>query len=164
MSRMVVVAAVVIALSAELGPCPDCGRVAAAKQGASHDCVRFQSPGRLAAGMSFWTAPVRGLEFRLSDDWDISVGPASETRMDYLWVVSPPVQTAPHRMIGSGYGLTARQSARIERPLRFVLTRVDYDAARAAIDQRPAAEALKRMDQLGQVACRLSSPIIRSAT
>ena len=151
MSRMVVVVATaLIALSAEVGLCPEGGRVAAAKQGASDDCVRFQSPGKLAAGTSFRTALLRGLEFRLSDAWDIGVGPASEPMMDYLWVVSPPLRTAPHRMIGSGYGLTARQSARIERPLRFVLTRADYDAARAAIDQPPADETLKRMDQLGR--------------
>ena len=121
-----------------------------ARQGASDDCVRFQSPARLAAGTPFRTALLRGLEFRLSDGWDISVGPADEPTMDYLWVVSPPLQTAPHRMIGPGYGLTARQSARIGRPLRFVMTRADYDAARAAIDLRSAEETLKRLDQLGR--------------
>jgi len=150
-----VVAATWIAVSSDLGVYPKAGpiaadRAAAAAQGASGDCVRFQSPARLAAGTPFRTALLRGLEFRLSDGWDISIGPVSEPTMDYLWVVSPPLQTAPHRMIGAGYGLTARQSARIQRRLRFVLTRADYDAARAAIDLRSAEDTLKRLDQLGR--------------
>ena len=70
--------------------------------------------------------------------------------MDYLWLVSPPLQSAPHRQIAAGYGLTARQSAVIPRPLRFVLTKADYDAARAAIDGNSAEETLKRMDELGR--------------
>jgi len=115
------------------------------------DCVQFQSPARLAAGTPFRAALLRGLEFRLSDAWDISVGPVGDTALDYLWVVSPPLRTAPHRMIGAGYGLSARDSARIERPLRFVLTRADYDAARAAIDDtRSAEQTLRTLDRLGR--------------
>src|SRR6185503_9397918 len=96
-------------------------------------------------------ALLRGLEFRLSEAWDISVGPVGDTALDYLWVVSPPLRTAPHRMIGAGYGLSARDSARIERPLRFVLTRADYDAARAAIDDtRSAEQTLRELDRLGR--------------
>jgi len=53
-------------------------------------------------------------------------------------------------MIGPGYGMTARESARIERPLRFVVTRADYDAARAAVDLESAEETLKRLDKLGR--------------
>ena len=114
------------------------------------DCARFQSPARLAAGMPFRAVLLHGLEFRLSANWNISVGPVEEPTMDYLWVVSPPLRTAPHRMIGPGYGMTARQSARIERPLRFVLSRADYEAARAAIDLESAAETLKQLDRLGR--------------
>ena len=115
------------------------------------DCVQFQSPTRLAAGTPFRAALLRGLEFRLSDNWDISVGPVGNTGLDYLWVVSPPLRTAPHRMIGAGYGLSARDSARIERPLRFVLTRADYDAARAAIDDtRSPEQTLRTLDRLGR--------------
>jgi hypothetical protein len=115
------------------------------------DCVQFQSPARLAAGTPFRAALLRGLEFRLSSSWDISVRPIGQAALDYLWLVSPPLQTAPHRMIGPGYGLSAQDSARIERPLRFVLTRADYDAARAAIDGRlSGAETLRRLDQLGR--------------
>lgn len=117
---------------------------------ASSECVRFQSPGQLAAGSPFRAMLMRGLEFRLSPDWDIGVGPVDEPNMDYLWVVSPPLQVAPHRLIGPGYGLTARESARISRPLRFVLTRSDYDAARAAITNPSGEETLKEMDRLGR--------------
>jgi hypothetical protein len=70
--------------------------------------------------------------------------------MDYLWLVSPPLQSAPHRVIGRGYGESARSSARIERPLRFVTTRADYDAALTAIDLPSAGDTLKRLDQLGR--------------
>ena len=126
------------------------GGAASSVQRAQSDCGRFQSPGRLAAGTPFRSPLLRGLEFRLSAGWDISVGPAAEPTMDYLWLVSPPLQTAPHLMIGPGYGMTARESARIERPLRFVMTRADYDAARAAIDHRRAEETLKQLDQLGR--------------
>jgi len=120
-------------------------------QAAATDCARFQSSARLPAGTPFRTVLLRGLEFRLSASWEISVGPIEEAALDYLWLVSPPLQTAPHRMIGPGYGLSARDSARIERPLRFVLTRADYDAARAAIDsQQSAEETLRRLDQLGR--------------
>jgi hypothetical protein len=119
--------------------------------GPGTDCVQFQSPTRLAAGTPFRAALLRGLEFRLSDGWDISVGPAGEATVDYLWVVSPPLRTAPHRMIGPGYGLTARESAGIDRPLRFVLTRADYDAAKAAVDRtQPADETLRELDRLGR--------------
>jgi hypothetical protein len=113
------------------------------------DCVRFESPGKLAAGTPYRATLLRGLEFRLSADWNISIGPL-EDATDYLWVASPPLRTAPHRMIGAGYGLTARQSARIERPLRFVLTRADYEAARVAIDLESATDSLKRLEQLGR--------------
>jgi len=119
-------------------------------QAAATVCAPFQSPTRLAAGTPFRAALLRGLEFRLSASWNISVGPVEEPTMDYLWLVSPPLQTAPHRMIGPGYGMSARESARIERPLRFVVTRADYDAARAAIDLQSAAETLKRLDRLGR--------------
>ena len=46
--------------------------------------------------------------------------------------------------------MTARESACIERPLRFVVTRADYDAARAAITLASAADTLKRLDALGR--------------
>lgn len=125
------------------------GQTALTTQKVDAECAGFQSPGRLPAGTPFRARLVRGLEFRLSPDWNISVGPVDEPKMDYLWVVSPPLQTAPHRMIGTGYGLAARESAQIDRRLRFVVTRAQYDAARAAIKLESAAETLKRLDQLG---------------
>jgi hypothetical protein len=119
--------------------------------GPGTDCVQFRSPTRLAAGKPFRAALLRGLELRISDGWDISVGPVGEATVDYLWVVSPPLRTAPHRTIGPGYGFTARESARIDRSLRFVLTRSDYDAARAAIDDtRSADQTLRELDRLGR--------------
>lgn len=98
------------------------------------DCVSFKTPGRLAAGQSF-TAPIgRGLEIRLIGEsrgaWSITAGP-SGTSDDYLWVVSPPFRTAPHRMIGSGYGIQAVESARLSpRRFRFVTSPREYNDAR----------------------------------
>ena len=120
-------------------------------QASATDCVRFQSPARLPAGTPFRAVLFRGLEFRLAADWQVTVVPSDEPTLDYLWVVSPPLRTAPHRMIGAGYGLTARQSVGIERPLRFVLTRAEYEAARAAIDsQQDAGITLKELERLGR--------------
>jgi hypothetical protein len=112
-------------------------------------CVRFQSAGRLLAGTSFRADLLLGLEFRLSSDWSISVGPKGEPALDYLWVVSPPLRTAPHRIIGPAYGMTARDSLKIERPLRFVLTKPEHSAAIAAIALQ-SDETLKQLDQLGR--------------
>lgn len=117
------------------------------------DCVRFESSGRLQAGASFRADLQRGLEVRLLPErgwpaWNISVGPKGKAELDYLWVASPPLQTAPHRVIGPAYGMTANESLRIERPLRFVLTKSDHTAAIAAIELQ-SAETLNRLDLLG---------------
>lgn len=123
-------------------------------QAGDRDCVRFESSGRLQAGASFRADLQLGLEFRLLPDrgwpaWSISVGPKGNVELDYLWVASPPLQTAPHRVIGPAYGMTASDSLRIERPLRFVLTQSDHTAAIAAIELH-SAETLKRLDLLGK--------------
>jgi hypothetical protein len=112
-------------------------------------CARFQSDGRLQVGTAFRADLLLGLEFRLSPDWSISVGPKGEPDLDYLWVVSPPLQMAPHRIIGPAYSLSARDSLRIERPLRFVLTKSDHSAAVAAIGLQ-SDDTLRRLDQLGR--------------
>lgn len=114
------------------------------------DCVKFQSPAKLSAGSPFTARLQRGLEFRLSKDWVISVGPASDHSLDYLWLVSPPLRMAPHRMFGKGYGLTAAESAKLNRSLRFVLNQQDYGAATQAISLPDAGETLKQLDALGR--------------
>ena len=118
------VTTVIVAASVAFGPCLKAEAAGgqlpvvapSSTQAVSSDCVRFQSPTRLPSGTPFRAALVGGLEFRLSRDWEISVGPLTEPDRDYLWVVSPPLRTASHRVIGPGYGVTARESARIERP------------------------------------------------
>ncbi|GMV21562.1 MAG: hypothetical protein AMXMBFR57_15110 [Acidimicrobiia bacterium] len=114
----------------------------------------FQSAGRLAAGTSFRSDLLLGLEFRLTAErtwpaWHISVGPKGQPDLDYLYVVSPPLQTAPHRVIGPAYGMSARDSLKIERPLRFVLTQADHAAAVAATTLQ-SEETLKRLAVLGK--------------
>lgn len=115
------------------------GSVLAISGGQPLRCVTFATPGRLSAGQSF-NAPIgRDLEFRLSADnrvWLIRVGPAG-TMLDYLWVVSPPFQTAPHRQIGEGYSLTASQSARLSRirRFRFVTSAEAYERAVATYER-----------------------------
>jgi hypothetical protein len=123
-------------------------------QAGDRNCVRFESSGRLPAGAPFYADLQLGLEFRLLPNrgwptWNISVGPKGKADLDYLWVASPPLQTAPHRVIGPSFGMTARDSLRIERPLRFVLTKSDHTAAIAAIELQ-SAETLKRLDLLGK--------------
>jgi hypothetical protein len=100
---------------------------------AAQDCVPFETPSRVLARDSF-TAPIgKGLEFRLRPEpagtWNITVGPAG-TPLDYLWVVSPPFQIAPHRQIGRGYHLSATESAQLSpRRFRFVTTPQEYEEA-----------------------------------
>jgi hypothetical protein len=104
-------------------------------------CVSFETPSRVLAGESFTTPIGKGLEFRLRAEragiwiWNITVGPTA-TRLDYLWVVSPPFQTAPHRQIGPGYNLSAPQSAQLSpRRFRFVTTPQEYDDAVALVER-----------------------------
>lgn len=108
----------------------------------SGECVRVASNGRLARGATFVSPLPLGLELRIkpglvvsaanvccyADGWDITVGPAGRSD-DYLWMVSPPYQTAPHRKIGAGYGLSNEESVQIEREFRFVLRQPDYERA-----------------------------------
>jgi len=103
------------------------------------ECVSFTTPRRLEAGRSFSRSIGHGLAARLTWDgtasWDIAVGKTG-TAGDYLWVVSPPFQTAPHRQIGPGYNLTARQSARLSpRTFRFVMSQRKYEDAKQLVER-----------------------------
>lgn len=105
----------------------------AAQPVARMDCTPFSSRGRLAEGADFRLALPRDLFVHLRAEgafgWAISVQDR-DGKEDFMWVVSPPFQSAPHRQIGPVYGLTARESAQFERRLRFVLTSEDYVRAR----------------------------------
>lgn len=57
-----------------------------------------------------------------------------------MWVVTPPFQTAPQRMIGAGYNVTAKQSAQIPRELRFVLNERGYALAALLYELEPASQ------------------------
>jgi len=108
---------------------------------------------------------LRNLEFRLSPHfardqkphgWSISVGPVAEAG-DFLWVVSPPYQTAPQRIIGAGYGLTAAESVQIQRQLYFVLDQSDYDRAAAIVEREPASDTKReKIARLGKGSLDLS--------
>jgi hypothetical protein len=105
----------------------------------SEQCVSFETRSRLLAGHAFTTPIGKGLEFRLRSEragtWDIIVGPAG-TPQDYLWLASPPFQTAPHRQIGEDYNLSATESARLSpRPFRFVTTAPEYEEALALYER-----------------------------
>jgi hypothetical protein len=129
---------------------------------APQECIALSSKGRVLSG-SLFSAPLgRGLEFRLVPDlynadgkpsgWSILVTPAGEPGRDFLWVVSPPFQTAPQRIIGNGYGTAARESIQIERHLRFVLSDADYEAAVQMIDMNLAEpeKLLAGLEALGR--------------
>jgi hypothetical protein len=118
------------------------------------ECARFTSNGRLNHGAAYEAALPRGFRLHLRPDgdlgWDISVEQPGSEIHDYMWVVSPPLRTAPQRKIGPGYGLQARDSAGFERDLRFVLSDADYREAVKAIDDPDAADTLKQLQRLGQ--------------
>jgi hypothetical protein len=115
------------------------------------DCVSFASQGRLQAGTPFSYPLPSGLELKLTTDWDITVVSSDQPDVDYLWVGSPPLRTAPQRRIGPAYGMSARESVGFGRDLRFVITSEDYRAAREAIDSnRPTGEILRRLEELGK--------------
>jgi hypothetical protein len=101
------------------------------------ECVEFASPPQWRPGIVFRATLPRGLELRV--DGDIKVGPVSEPRRDYLWLVSPPLQTAPQRIIGGGYNLTAEQSVKIPRSLHFVVTEADYQRMFRVVATGPPA-------------------------
>jgi len=124
------------------------------------NCVKFSSPGRLSAGTLFKLPVAPDLELRLRPDgdsgWQVTVGPRRGGSADYLWVVSPPFQTAPHRVIGAAYGVTARQSAQLERRFRFVLNAADYETARKIVNTEQAGETkLATLNALGRGTMRL---------
>jgi hypothetical protein len=108
-------------------------------------CVTFATSPPLSAGESFRKPIGKGLEVRIKWDgrsaWIVTAGPVGSLD-DYLWVVSPPFHTAPHVVIGEGYGVTASQSAQFSpRRFRFVTTATEYRRARDVADaaQRDAA-------------------------
>lgn len=124
------------------------------------NCVKFSSPGRLNAGTLFKVPVAPDLELRLRPDgdsgWQVTVGPRRDEFADYLWVVSPPFQTAPHRVIGAAYGTTARQSAQLERRFRFVLNAADYETARKVVETEEAGNTkLATLNALGRGTVRL---------
>jgi hypothetical protein len=97
------------------------------------ECVQFGAK-QVRAGTSFAFPLPSGLEFRLpyaSGSWSIVVGPRDDPGADFLAPASPPFRSAPHRVIGPAFGVTAEESVRVSpRVLRFVLSRRDAQAAR----------------------------------
>lgn len=139
----------------------DCEQVAPIverRTDAGETCARF-GPVTVSRGQSL-AVPIPGaLTFSLRPDgalgWGLAVGPTTATEgavspRDFLWPASPPFQTAPHLIIGAGYGLTSEESAALPRDLRFVLTSTDYEAALAAASARPLDA-----DRVTQVLARL---------
>jgi hypothetical protein len=120
---------------------------------ADRECVQFGAK-QLRVGTSFTYPLPGGLEFRLpyrDGGWAIVVGPREDAEADFLAPVSPPFRSAPHRVIGAGFGVTPADSVRVSpRILRFVLSRRDAQAAR---DMASAAlvgdvQRIKDLDRL----------------
>jgi hypothetical protein len=127
------------------------------------ECVQFGAK-QLRAGASYAYPLPSDLEFRLpyqGSGWSISVGPRDDREADFLSPVSPPFRSAPHRVIGSGFGVTAEESVRVSpRVLRFVLTRRDAQAARdiASAALVGDVQRLKDLDKLvtGTITLRIT--------
>ena len=119
------------------------------------ECAQFGAK-PLRAGSAFVHPLPAGLEFRLPFDgrsWSISVGPRGDPEADFLAPVSPPFRSAPHLIIGSGYGVTALESVGVSRrELRFVLSRHDAQAARdiASAARVGDLQRLKELDRLAR--------------
>jgi hypothetical protein len=110
-------------------------------------CMSFTSPARLDPETPFRLTLFRDYELRVHGT--IAVGPRSAPEDDYLWIVSPPLQTAPHRFIYPSYGLSPDASARIDRSFHFVLGQPDYDKVLALYRAgTPAAEYLDLLAHL----------------
>jgi hypothetical protein len=127
--------------------------LSAAPVEADRECVQF-SVKELRAGSSFTYPLPSGLEFRLpfaDTSWSITVGPRDDRDADFLAPVSPPFRSAPHRVIGPGYGVTAEDSVGVSlRTLRFVLNRHDAQVARdiasaALVGDLPRLKELDRL-------------------
>lgn len=67
-----------------------------------------------------------------------------------MWVVTPPFQTAPQRMIGAGYNFTANDSVQMPRVLRFVLNDHDYALAMLLHDFQGSTRKLTAFRALGK--------------
>jgi hypothetical protein len=135
-----------------------------------YDCVTFKSRGRLRENEPFSAKLMRGLEVRLVAEgqygWQIVVNPVGDKRVDYVWPVSPPYQTAPQLKLGPGYGLTAAESVGFKRELRFTLTTEDYrtafDAAsRGPRDTHEVEEMLRRL-RTGTLALEVTGFSVRT--
>jgi hypothetical protein len=130
---------------------------AAARQAAvarpAEICVTLGSKGRLTYGTPFVAELPAGLELKLRPEadfgWSIAVGRPGGM-VNYIWVVSPPFQTAPHLQLGPAYGLSARESMAFVRELRFVLTDEAYEAALKIVREEVAsAKKMATLERLG---------------
>lgn len=121
----------------------------------TEECVRFASESRLHMGDSYVAHLPRDLEFQLTPDgpwgWSIWVGSSRSPQGNYAWVVTPPLQTAPHMQIGPGYGLSARDSGEMSpRQYRFVLSREDYESAIRVVRQESLDAIASEFTRLGK--------------
>jgi hypothetical protein len=135
-------------------------RAAAVSSQAASNCVAFSSS-KIVRDETAVFPLQQGLEFRMVkfglNGWRIEVGPRGDPRKDYLWAVSPPYRSAPHRQVGPGYGLDAHESATLTpRELRYVVTNADYEKAIALVVQAESGDVdLAGIEALGRGALTL---------
>ena len=127
------------------------------------ECVQFGAS-QLRPGASYTYPLPSDLEFRLIyavNGWSISVGPRSDGQADFLAPVSPPFRSAPHRVVGAAFGVSAEDSVRLSpRSFRFVLNRRDAQMARDIASAAIVGDTgrLKQLDTLpsGTVTLRIT--------
>jgi len=136
---------------------------------ASKRCISVASGERVSRGESLHREFPGGLELRLNayeltsppsgvnaNAWTIEVGPSNDPRTDYMWIVTPPWGTAPHRIVGAGYNTSTRESLMFSpRDFRFVLNASDYEQARKYRDEVRTSttrveESLRQLQRLGK--------------
>jgi hypothetical protein len=119
-------------------------------------CVAVETP-RLPSGESFTAAIGKELEFRLRAEprgrWIITLGPTGAMR-DYIGIVSPPFETAPHLLIGAGYETAKESVMRSPRRFQFVTTPQEYEDAVAFVEHarrdREARITAREIEQKGK--------------
>jgi hypothetical protein len=103
---------------------------AGGKQPSNPHCTKAVMEFSLAAGKSY-EQPISGnLTFKIAqrqpNGWTFSL--EDSAGHDYIAPVNPPLRFNPTQIIGSGYGLTAQQSLKMDRgAIRFILNEADYN-------------------------------------
>jgi hypothetical protein len=97
-----------------------------AYQPAQPECTRITLKLTLTAGQSYEQRIGGNLTLKVmpSDGWTFSLEDAASH--DYIAPVNPPLRFNPLQTLGPGYSLSAKESLKWDREVRFILNEPDY--------------------------------------